>query len=56
MNKNTETNWDVYVKRKVQRTLGSLPKIVKDNLFTLIKEIESYGDLCGNARKSTSLK
>jgi mRNA-degrading endonuclease RelE of RelBE toxin-antitoxin system len=47
-NKNDDTTWKIYLKGKVQKSLKTLPKVVRENLLTLIREIELYGTVRGN--------
>ncbi len=40
--------WSVIIKKKIEKQLIRLPKLVKTSLIALIKEIESYGPVRGN--------
>lgn len=42
-NENYDTAWKVYLKGKVQKSLKTFPKVARENLLTLIREIELYG-------------
>lgn len=45
--------WEVYVSRKVQKTI--LPRMVKNSLIALIKEIEKEGPIRGNWKNYSKL-
>ncbi len=45
--------WEVYVSRKVQKTI--LPTMVKNSLIALIKEIEKEGPVRGNWKNYSKL-